>query len=81
MSTFTTLHSMLNALVMGKGPTASGVAATVVKAVYDRVRANAPTNASQVSLQHCKTRCRQPTMRPASACWLVSVQLPPLLFV
>jgi len=48
MSTFTTLHSMLNGLVVGKGPTPADVAASVVQAVYGRVKAQSPTNASKV---------------------------------
>jgi len=51
MSTFTTLHSLLNGLVEGKGPQTSQVASSVVQAVYNRVRAVAPTNAPQVRSQ------------------------------
>ena len=48
MSTFTALHSMVNGVVAGKGPTAADVAAAVVEAVYNKIRSTSPTNASQV---------------------------------
>jgi len=39
---------MLKGLVAGQGPTSADVAASVVQAVYGRVKAQSPTNASKV---------------------------------
>lgn len=51
MSTLTNLHSMLGGLVAGKGPQPSDVAASVVQAVYDRIKVVAPFYAPEVGLQ------------------------------
>ena len=48
MSTFTSLHSLLGGLVAGKGPNTADVASSVLQAVYNRIKAVAPTNASKV---------------------------------
>lgn len=69
MSTFTTLHSLLNGLVEGKGPQTSQVASSVVQAVYNRVRAVAHTNAPQVRSQywhHLHCHCFTVQLQPAT---------------
>jgi hypothetical protein len=51
MSTFSSMHSLIYGLLAGNSttpPATGGVAQALVQAVYNRVKAVAPTNASQV---------------------------------
>lgn len=59
MSTFSNVHSLIYGLLSGNSTTplaAGDVARALVQAVYNRVKAVAPTNASQVRHSHCENQ-------------------------